>query len=129
MVKSVVVDDCFPSAIFSLCIFADMARMLLNLRFSLKNNSVLLSGVQPTNAITLGNYLGALKNWVQLQDSYRCYFAVVDLHSLVTYQHQADSSIADNTWYALATYLATGIDPERACLFAQSQVAQHSQLA
>lgn len=91
--------------------------------------SVLLSGVQPTEAITLGNYLGALKNWVQLQHSYRCYFAVVDLHSLVTYQRQEASSIADNTWYALATYLATGIDPERACLFAQSQVAQHSQLA
>ena len=95
----------------------------------MKNNDILLSGVQPTNAITLGNYLGALKNWVRLQDSYCCYFAVVDLHSLVTYQSQADSSIADNTWYALATYLATGIDPERACLFAQSQVAQHSQLA
>lgn len=129
MVKSVVVDDCFPGAIFSLCIFAYLARVLFSLRFSLKNNRVLLSGIQPTNAITLGNYLGALKNWTQLQDSYRCYFAVVDLHSLVTCQHQADSSIADNTWYALATYLATGIDPERACLFAQSQVAQHSQLA
>ena len=92
-------------------------------------NSVLLSGVQPTNAITLGNYLGALKNWVRLQHSHRCYFAVVDLHSLVTYQHQERGSIADNTWYALATYLATGIDPAQACLFVQSQIAEHSQLA
>ena len=87
----------------------------------------ILSGIQPTNEITLGNYLGALKNWVKLQQQYRCYFAVVDLHSLVTKQGRID--LSTNSWYALAAYLAAGIDPAHACLFVQSHVAAHSELA
>lgn len=87
----------------------------------------ILSGIQPTNQITLGNYLGALKNWVKLQHQYRCYFAVVDLHSLVT--TRGGGELAANSWYALATYLAAGIDPARACLFVQSHVAAHCEFA
>ncbi|MDE3268743.1 MAG: tryptophan--tRNA ligase [Pseudomonadota bacterium] len=85
----------------------------------------ILSGIQPTNHITIGNYLGALKNWVALQDRFDCYFAVVDLHAIVT----GRQGLTDNTYYALATYLAAGINPERCCLFAQSQVSQHAELA
>lgn len=88
---------------------------------------VILSGIQPTNQITLGNYLGALKNWVKLQHQYRCYFAVVDLHSIVT--PRTAGGLADNSWYALAAYLAAGIDPHHACLFVQSHVTQHCALA
>ena len=111
---------------------------------------IILSGIQPTNQITLGNYLGALKNWVKLQQQYRCYFAVVDLHSLVTtrgargaskrqkaaWQRVSPTSaahvhpeLADDSWYALAAYLAAGIDPAHACLFVQSHVAAHCELA
>lgn len=105
----------------------------------------ILSGIQPTNQITLGNYLGALRNWVKLQHQYRCYFAVVDLHSLVTTrgarkrptvsggyaskQPNSGTELADNSWYALAAYLAAGIDPAHACLFVQSHVAAHCELA
>ncbi len=87
----------------------------------------ILSGIQPTNQITLGNYLGALRNWVKLQHQYRCYFAVVDLHSLVTTRGKRE--LAANSWYALAAYLAAGIDPTRACLFVQSHVTAHCELA
>ncbi len=87
----------------------------------------ILSGIQPTNQITLGNYLGALKNWVKLQQQYRCYFAVVDLHSLVT--ARGGGELAANSWYALATYLAAGINPAQACLFVQSHIAAHCELA
>ena len=85
----------------------------------------ILSGIQPTNHITIGNYLGALKNWVALQDRFDCYFAVVDLHAIVS----GRQGLADNTYYALATYLAAGINPKRCCLFVQSHVAAHSELA
>ena len=85
----------------------------------------ILSGIQPTNHITIGNYLGALKNWVALQNQFDCYFAVVDLHAIVS----GRQGLADNTYYALATYLAAGINPDRCCLFAQSHVAEHSELA
>ena len=87
----------------------------------------ILSGIQPTNQITLGNYLGALKNWVKLQQQYRCYFTVVDLHSIVT--TRGGGELATNSWYALAAYLAAGIDPAHACLFVQSHIAAHCELA
>ena len=90
-------------------------------------SKTILSGIQPTNQITLGNYLGALKSWVKLQQQYRCYFAVVDLHSLVT--TRGSKELADNSWYALAAYLAAGIDPAHACLFVQSHVSAHCELA
>lgn len=86
---------------------------------------LLLSGVQPTNQLTLGNYLGALKNWVKLQKDYDCYFLAVDLHSLTNPQ----GSIRDQTYQVLATYLASGLNPEEATLFVQSHVPEHAELA
>lgn len=92
-----------------------------------ENKKVLLSGVAPTNRITLGNYLGALKNWVRLQDQYQCYFIAVDMHAITVRQDAAE--LRENTWFALAAYVASGIDPRRCHLFVQSQVPQHAELA
>ena len=86
-----------------------------------------LSGVQPTGALHLGNWLGAIRNWVDLQDSHDTYFCVVDLHA-ITVPHDP-ARLADDTLTTAALYLACGIDPERATVFVQSHVAAHSELA
>lgn len=88
---------------------------------------VMVSGIQPTNHLTLGNYLGALKNWVKLQKEYECYFFAVDLHAITVRQEPRDFS--ENTFFALATYLAAGIDPSSAAIYPQSHVRQHAELA
>jgi tryptophanyl-tRNA synthetase len=87
----------------------------------------ILSGMQPTNRLHLGNYLGALKNWVALQDQdYECLFCVVDLHA-ITLPYDRDR-LADATREIAAAYIAAGIDPAQCTLFAQSAVPEHSQL-
>lgn len=88
---------------------------------------VILSGIQPTNKLTLGNYLGAIKNWVRIQNDYSAYFMAVDQHAMTARQDPAE--LRKNTLFAIACYIASGIDPERCVLFVQSHVAQHSQLA
>jgi tryptophanyl-tRNA synthetase len=88
---------------------------------------VILSGMQPSQSLTIGNYLGALKNWVELQDTHDCYFAVVDLHSITTRVKPAD--LRKWTLDVAALYVAAGIDPEKCSVFIQSQVPYHSQLA
>jgi tryptophanyl-tRNA synthetase len=88
---------------------------------------IMVSGIQPTNKLTLGNYLGALKNWVRLQNEYECYFFAVDLHAITS--RQEPKELADNTLFALATYLAAGINLDHATIFAQSHVRQHAELA
>ena len=86
----------------------------------------MLSGIQPTNKLTLGNYLGAIKNWVRMQHQYDCYFMIVDLHALTV---RGDPRLlADNTLAAAATYLAAGLDPAHCTLFIQSHVPQHAEL-
>ena len=85
------------------------------------------SGVQPTGKITLGNYLGAIKNWAPLQDEYNCIYCVVDLHSITVAQVPAD--LRKNTMELLALYIACGIDPQKSTLFIQSHVPQHAELA
>ena len=87
----------------------------------------MVSGIQPTNKLTIGNYLGAIKNWVKLQQEYECYFFAVDLHAITTKQDPKE--LASNTLFALATYLAAGIDLDHATIFAQSHVRQHAELA
>ena len=84
----------------------------------------ILSGIKPTNRITLGNYLGALKNWTGLQDEYDCFFPVVDLHSLTTSATDY-KELSDNTWKIFASYIASGIDPKRSTIFIQSDVNAH----
>lgn len=87
----------------------------------------MLSAVQPTNQLHLGNYLGAIKNWVELQDKYDCIFFAVDLHS-ITIRHDP-KILKENTYRTIATYIASGIDPEKSILFAQSHVPAHAELA
>jgi len=86
-----------------------------------------LSGVQPTGALHLGNWLGAIRNWVDLQDSHDTFFCVVDLHA-ITVPHEP-ARLAEDTLSTAALYLACGIDPERSTVFVQSQVSAHSELA
>ena len=91
------------------------------------SKKTMVSGIQPTNRLTIGNYLGAIKNWVKLQSEYDCYFFAVDLHAITA--KQDPKQLADNTFFALATYLAAGIDLMHATIFAQSHVRQHAELA
>jgi tryptophanyl-tRNA synthetase len=90
---------------------------------------VVLSAVQPTNQIHIGNYLGAIKNWVQYQDEYDCLFFAVDLHSITSGKRIEPKELRENTYRAIATYIACGIDPKKSTLFVQSQVSQHAELA
>ena len=85
-----------------------------------------LSGVQPTGALHLGNWLGAIRNWVDLQHDHDTFFCVVDLHA-VTVPHDPER-LANNTLSTAALYLACGLDPKQSTIFVQSQVAAHSEL-
>ena len=87
----------------------------------------IFSGVQPTGNLHLGNYLGAIRNWVQLQDSFESIYCVVDLHAITVAQDP--DQLRQSTREVAASLIAAGISPERAIVFNQSRVAQHSQLA
>lgn len=86
-----------------------------------------LSGVQPTGNLHLGNYLGAIRNWVEVQDQYENYFCVVDLHA-ITAPHNP-STLAEDTYTIAALYLACGIDLNHSTIFVQSHISAHSELA
>lgn len=92
-----------------------------------EKKKVIFSGIQPSGELTLGNYLGALKNWVKLQDSYDCYYCVVDLHAITVRQEPAE--LRKKTLELLAIYIAAGIDPEKNTMFIQSHVPAHSEAA
>ncbi|MBU5439042.1 tryptophan--tRNA ligase [Tissierella sp. MSJ-40] len=85
------------------------------------------SGVQPSGALTIGNYIGAIKNWVELQEEYDCYYCIVDLHAITVPQVPKD--LRKNTLDVLALYLACGMDPEKSTLFIQSHVSAHVELS
>jgi len=87
----------------------------------------ILSGMRPTGALHLGNYMGALENWVALQDEYECYFSIVDWHSLTT-DYADPSSIRESVIEVATDWLAAGLDPARSTLFIQSLVPQHAEL-
>ena len=86
---------------------------------------VIFSGIKPSGNITLGNYLGAIKSWVKLQEDYDCYFCVVDLHAITVPQKPKD--LRSKTLELLSIYLAAGIDPEKNTLFIQSHVPAHAE--
>ena len=90
------------------------------------NTKRIFSGVQPTGGLHLGNYLGAVRNFVDLQDDYECVYCVVDLHALTTWQDP--TKLADQTREITAAFLASGIDPKRSIIFNQSQVRAHAEL-
>lgn len=87
----------------------------------------IFSGVQPSGNITLGNYLGAIKNWVDLQDEYECIYAMMDLHTITVRQTPAE--LRKRTMELLALYIACGIDPEKCIMFIQSQNPAHAELS
>ena len=88
---------------------------------------IVLSGCQPSGQLTIGNYMGALKQWVAMQDDYDCLYMLVDLHAITVRQEPA--ALREACLDGLALYLACGIDPERSTLFVQSHVPEHAQLA
>ncbi len=89
--------------------------------------NVVLSGMRSTGKLHLGNYFGAIKNWVALQDRYRCYYCVADWHALTT-DYADTSEISSNTLEVVADWLASGLDPERSVIFVQSMVPEHAEL-
>jgi len=94
------------------------------------HKQLVLSGMQPTNTLHLGNYLGALKNWVRLQEEMPCLFCVVDMHAItqdVGYGHPRELTQA--TREVAAAYIAAGVDPKRSPIFNQGQVPEHGELA
>ncbi len=87
----------------------------------------IFSAVQPSGNLTLGNYLGALKNWADLQDEFECIYCVADLHAITVRQEPAE--LRKKSLETLALYLASGIDPKKAAFFLQSHVPEHTQLS
>src|SRR5258707_3037563 len=86
-----------------------------------------LSGMRPTGRFPLGNYMGALYNWVQLQDQYDCFFFIADLHALTT-DYADPSTLRQNIRDVALDFLSAGLDPERSTIFIQSHVPQHAEL-
>lgn len=93
----------------------------------LNDKKVLFSGMQATGNLTLGNYLGALKNWVTLSDEYECFYSVVDMHSITVRQDPA--TLRKRARALLTLYIAAGLDPEKNCIYYQSHVSGHAELA
>ncbi|MEW5963718.1 MAG: tryptophan--tRNA ligase [Pseudomonadota bacterium] len=85
------------------------------------------SGMQPTGSLHLGNYLGAMLQWIELQRTHECIYCVVDLHAITVWQNPAE--LRQSIRQVTAAYIASGLDPERSILFNQSQVAAHAELA
>ena len=87
---------------------------------------IVFSGAQPSGELTIGNYMGALRQWVQMQDDYDCIYCIVDKHAITV--RQDPTELRKRTLDTLALYLACGIDPEKSTIFVQSHVPQHAQL-
>jgi tryptophanyl-tRNA synthetase len=92
-----------------------------------QGKKTLYSAVQPTNNLTIGNYIGAIKNWVALQEEYNCYFAIANMHAITVRQNPAE--LRQKTLALLALYIACGVDPEKCVLYLQSHVPCHAELA
>jgi tryptophanyl-tRNA synthetase len=90
------------------------------------SKEIVCSGIRPTGIIHLGNYFGALRNFVRMQEEYECYFFIADYHSLTTHPHPGD--IVDNARKIMASYLACGLDPEKCTLYLQSDVPETIEL-
>lgn len=93
----------------------------------INDKKVLFSGMQATGNLTLGNYLGALRNWVKLSEEYECFYSVVDMHSITV--RQDPSVLRQRARKLMLIYMAAGLDPEKNCLYYQSHVSGHAELA
>ncbi len=91
------------------------------------DKKTLFSGIQPSGKITLGNYLGSLSNWVNLQKDYNCIFSIVDMHAITVPQNPKD--LRENALLLLAQYISAGIDIENCTIFIQSHVSSHAELS
>ena len=91
------------------------------------DKGLVFSGVQPTGNLHLGNYLGAIKNWVNLQKEKLCIFCIVDLHAITVAENRF--KLKENTLEVAAAYISSGIDPKKSKIFIQSNVSGHSELA
>ena len=92
-----------------------------------RKRGVIFSGMRPTGLLHLGNYIGALQNWVALQDDYDCIYCAVDIHALTTVESRADTDrIQSNIEDMVLDWLAAGIDPERSIVFVQSPTCRRS---
>lgn len=87
----------------------------------------ILSGIQATGELTLGNYLGALNNWVEMQESYDCYYMIADLHTLTIRNNPEE--LRKNTLKLIALYIAAGLNPEKNTIFIQSHIHEHAELS
>jgi tryptophanyl-tRNA synthetase len=92
-----------------------------------QEKKIILSGIQPSGELTLGSYLGAIKNWVALADEYDCFYMMADMHSITVRQNPAD--LRRRTLTQIAAYIACGLDPEKNTIFIQSHVPAHAELA
>ena len=90
------------------------------------SKKIILSGIQATGKLTLGNYLGAIDNWVKMQKEYDCYYMIANLHSLTVRNNP--ETLRNNTLKILSMYIAAGLDPEKNTIFIQSQVKEHAEL-
>ena len=93
----------------------------------INDKKILFSGMQATGNLTLGNYLGALKNWVNLSDEYECFYSVVDMHSITVRQDPA--TLRKRARALLTLYIAAGLDPKKNCIYYQSHVSGHAELS
>ena len=91
------------------------------------SKKTIFSGIQPSGNLTIGNYLGALRNWEKLQNDYNCLFCIVDMHAITVRQVPAD--LRRRSYEALALYMACGISPENSILYIQSHVPAHAELS
>ncbi len=87
----------------------------------------ILSGIQPSGNLMLGNYIGALKHWVAMQDEYECYYVLVDMHAITVKQNPAE--LRKRSYDFISLYLAAGIDPSKSTIFIQSHIPEHAELA
>jgi len=94
---------------------------------TVNEKKTIFSGIQPSGDLTLGSYLGAIKNWVELSETYNCYYCIVDLHAITARQNPAD--LRRRTLSQLAQYIACGLDPLKNTIFIQSHVPAHAELA
>lgn len=92
----------------------------------MEDKKTLYTAIQPTNNLTIGNYLGTLKDWARYQDEYNCYFAMADMHAITV--RQTPAALRSNTLSLAALFIASGVDPEKCALYVQSHVSCHAEL-
>ena len=93
----------------------------------MKDQKIIVSGMRPSVRLHLGNYVGALQNWVRLQDEYRCYYFIADWHALTT-GYEASAGVRESSNEMLLDWLSAGLDPERSVIFRQSDILEHAEL-